>query len=91
MAKGEIKVKEKIQPKYHVVTSKCSTCGTEYKIGTTAKEVKIDVCANCHPFYTGKQTYVAKAGRIEKFNERRTKAVEPKEKVEEVVEEKVEE
>ncbi|MDR2822072.1 MAG: 50S ribosomal protein L31 [Acholeplasmatales bacterium] len=74
-------MKEKIQPKYHVVKVKCSTCGSEFEIGTTSKDLRIDVCSNCHPFYTGKQTFVAKAGRVEKFQQRQSKAETPKEKV----------
>jgi large subunit ribosomal protein L31 len=80
MARRKI-MKEKIHPNYRVVLAKCSTCGKEYEVGTTAKDVKIDVCANCHPFYTGKQTFVAKAGRVEKFYDRQAKVQQPKETV----------
>lgn len=63
-------MKKEIQPAYHVGTIKCSTCGAEYTIGTTAKDYKIDTCSNCHPFYTGQQTFVQAAGRVERFNKR---------------------
>ncbi len=69
MAEGE-KMKKGIHPNYNVVTIKCSTCGTEYEIGTTAKDYRIDTCSHCHPFYTGTQTFVQAAGRVERFNKR---------------------
>jgi len=63
-------VKADIHPKYEVVKVKCSTCGEEYEIGTTAKSLRLDTCSNCHPFYTGTQTFVQAAGRVERFNKR---------------------
>ena len=69
MAEGE-HMKEKIHPEYRVIKVKCSTCGYEHEIGTTAKEFKLDTCSNCHPFYTGQQSFIQAAGRVEKFNRR---------------------
>jgi large subunit ribosomal protein L31 len=63
-------MKTKLQPKYYVTHVKCSTCGSEYEIGSTAKDIKIDTCANCHPFYTGKQTFTQATGAVEKFNKK---------------------
>ncbi|MDD3958431.1 MAG: 50S ribosomal protein L31 [Candidatus Izemoplasmatales bacterium] len=63
-------MKKDIHPKYHRVTVTCSTCGNTFESGTTAKDIKVDTCSNCHPFYTGKQKFVAAAGRIDKFNKR---------------------
>jgi len=63
-------MKKDIQPKYNIVNIKCSTCGHEFEIGTTAKDYRIDTCSNCHPFYTGQQTFVTAAGRVERFNKR---------------------
>lgn len=63
-------MKSGIHPKYNVVKVKCSTCGEEFEVGTTANNVRIDTCSNCHPFYTGTQTFVQAAGRVEKFNKR---------------------
>jgi large subunit ribosomal protein L31 len=70
MAEGEKKMKPGIHPKYNVTNVKCSTCGQEYEVGTTANNIRIDTCANCHPFYTGQQTFIQAAGRVEKFNKR---------------------
>jgi len=63
-------MKKGIHPKYHKVTVTCSTCGNTFETGSTSKEIKVDTCANCHPFYTGKQKFIAAAGRIDKFNKR---------------------
>jgi len=63
-------MKEKIQPKYNVVKVKCATCGNEFEVGSTLKEIKIDTCNQCHPFYTGKQTFVQAQGRVEQFNKK---------------------
>jgi len=46
------------------------TCGADYKVQTEFPSSKIDICANCHPFYTGKQKVVDSEGRIEKFNKK---------------------
>lgn len=63
-------MKKEIQPKYNVASVTCSTCGNEFEVGSTLTEIKIDTCSNCHPFYTGTQTFVQAAGRVEKFNKR---------------------
>lgn len=63
-------MKNGIHPKYHTVTVTCSTCGNTFETGSTSKEIKVDTCSNCHPFFTGKQKSVQAAGRIDKFNKR---------------------
>ena len=64
----ELKMKDKIHPKLEVITVKCS-CGAEYVTRSTKKEgYNVEICSNCHPFYTGKTKIVDTAGRIEKFN-----------------------
>lgn len=63
-------MKQGIHPKFNVIKVKCSTCGFEHEVGTTAKDFRIDTCSNCHPFYTGQQTFVQAAGRVERFNKR---------------------
>ncbi len=60
-------MKSKIHPKVEVVTVKCS-CGAEIVTRSTKKDgYSIEICSECHPFYTGKQKIVDTAGRIEKF------------------------
>lgn len=63
-------MKNGIHPKYNQVTVTCSTCGNEFATGSTVKEIRVDTCSNCHPFYTGKQKFTTVAGRIDKFNKR---------------------
>lgn len=62
-----------LHPKLNSVEIVCTTCGNKFQLKTTINEIKIDVCSNCHPFYTGKQTSGSKAGRIDKFNKRMEK------------------
>lgn len=59
-------MKEGIHPEYYQTTVKCG-CGNTVEINTTRKDLKVDICSECHPFYTGKLKYVDAAGRIEKF------------------------
>lgn len=63
-------MKANIHPKYGKITVTCSTCGNTFESGSTAKEIRVDTCANCHPFFTGKQKFAAADGRIDKFNKR---------------------
>ena len=63
-------MKNGIHPNYKKVTVTCVTCGNTFTTGSILKEIRVDTCANCHPFYTGQQKFVAAAGRVEKFNKR---------------------
>lgn len=63
-------MKKDIHPKIYSVSTSCSTCGTSYNFNSTSKEIKVDVCSSCHPFYTGKSTGGSIAGRIDKFNKK---------------------
>jgi large subunit ribosomal protein L31 len=62
-------MKEKIHPKYGESTVVCA-CGNTFATGSVKKELKVDVCSKCHPFFTGQQRSLAARGRIEKFNKR---------------------
>ena len=59
-------MKEGIHPAYHDVVVTC-TCGNSFTTRSTKKELKVDICSSCHPFFTGKLKYVDTAGRIENF------------------------
>ena len=59
-------MKPKIHPEYNKCTVTCA-CGNTFQTRSTAKEIKIEICSKCHPFFTGKQKLVDSAGRIEKF------------------------
>jgi len=62
-------MKKKIHPEYHEVVVTCA-CGASYATGSTRQEMKVEICSNCHPFYTGKQKLIDSAGRVERFNTR---------------------
>jgi len=59
-------MKNGIHPDYVETTVKCG-CGNSFTTRSTRPEMKIDICNECHPFYTGKLKYIDTAGRIEKF------------------------
>lgn len=63
-------MKKGIHPEYAQTVIVCSACGTEINVGSTEKELRVDTCSNCHPFYTGKQRFANAAGRIDKFNKK---------------------
>lgn len=67
-------MKAKIHPKYFETTVTCG-CGNTFTTRSTRKELKVDICSVCHPFYTGKLKYVDTAGRIEKFRNKFADAV----------------
>ena len=62
-------MKKDIHPKYIETTVKCG-CGNTFTTRSTQKELKVDICNACHPFYTGKLKYVDTAGRIDKFKKK---------------------
>lgn len=66
----EIGMKADIHPQYSDITARCS-CGNEIKTRSTLSEdISLDVCSQCHPFYTGKQKIVDSGGRVDRFNKR---------------------
>ena len=63
-------MKEGIHPKYEAITATCS-CGNVIKTRSTiGRDLQLDVCSQCHPFYTGKQKVMDTGGRIDKFQKR---------------------
>jgi large subunit ribosomal protein L31 len=60
-------MKADIHPKYHKDAKIICACGNEIIIGSTAQETHVEVCAKCHPFYTGKKMLVDTEGRVEKY------------------------
>jgi len=59
-------VKPKIHPKYYKTTVTCA-CGNSFETRSTVKELKVEICSACHPFFTGKQKLVDTAGRVERY------------------------
>ena len=67
-------MKPDIHPSYKPVTVTCS-CGNSFQTrSTVGRDLQIEVCSNCHPFYTGKQKVADVGGRVDKFKKRYTKA-----------------
>ena len=62
-------MKEKIHPNYQKAIVRC-VCGETWETGSTKKELKVEICSKCHPFYTGKQKLVDTSGRVDKFNKK---------------------
>jgi large subunit ribosomal protein L31 len=62
-------MKADIHPEYATATVKCG-CGSTFLTRSTIAEIHTDVCAECHPFYTGKQRFMDTAGRIERFRQK---------------------
>ena len=60
-------MKQGIHPEFYQAKVKCH-CGNEFTVGYTMKEITVEICSKCHPFYTGTQKAVAARGRVEKFN-----------------------
>lgn len=68
-------MKINIHPELHEVKVHCQ-CGNEFMSRSTKKELRVEVCSACHPFYTGKQKNMDMAGRVERFNRKYAKKVE---------------
>lgn len=62
-------MKEGIHPQYEVTTAQCA-CGNSFQTRSTRKDLQVDICNQCHPFYTGKQRLVDTAGRIDRFRKK---------------------
>lgn len=64
-------MKEKIHPKWYPEAKiVCLSCGTEWTMGATFEEKRVDICSNCHPFYTGEQRIVDTEGQVDRFMKR---------------------
>ena len=62
-------MKQGIHPKYHVVEVRCA-CGNTFKTRSTKPELRLEICSNCHPFFTGRQKLIDPEGRVERFTKR---------------------
>lgn len=70
-------MKKEGHPEFHVIKASCA-CGNTFETGSTNKELKVEICSACHPFFTGVQKFVDTAGRVEKFVRRFNKAEQKK-------------
>lgn len=62
-------MKKDLHPNYKEVEVHCA-CGNNFKTGSTNDEIRVEICSECHPFYTGKQKQMEKGGRVEKFKKK---------------------
>jgi large subunit ribosomal protein L31 len=74
-------MKADIHPTYYPEAKVTCACGNTFQTGATVKEIHIELCSACHPFYTGKQKLVDASRRVEKFKERDAKKAAPGAKV----------
>lgn len=73
-------MKDQIHPQYHTEAKVVCACGNTFTTGSTLAEMHVEICSNCHPFYTGKQNLIDTAGTIDKFRKKSTKSAEIKSK-----------
>lgn len=60
---------EAIQPKYNLTTVSCA-CGNTFETGSVKQNLRVEICSNCHPFFTGKQKFLDAGGRVDKFKKK---------------------
>ncbi len=65
-------MRKKIHPKYYQTNVSCA-CGAVFETGSTQKDIRVEICSKCHPFFTGQQKLVDTAGRIERFRRKYAK------------------
>jgi len=71
-------MKKNIHPKYYPNAKVKCACGNVFTVGSTKEYMEIEICSNCHPFYTGKDKIIDTMGRVEKFKKRMAKKQEKK-------------
>ncbi|HEY4486897.1 MAG TPA: 50S ribosomal protein L31 [Candidatus Paceibacterota bacterium] len=74
-------MKSDIHPTYYPEAKVTCACGNKFSIGSTQETIKVEICSNCHPLYTGKEKIMDMAGRVEKFKTRRVEAGKRQEKI----------
>jgi large subunit ribosomal protein L31 len=67
-------MKKELHPIYFPQAKVVCSCGNSFTVGATKPELKVEICAKCHPFYTGEEKLIDTAGRVEKFKTRRAAA-----------------
>lgn len=67
-------MKTNIHPQYYPKSKTKCICGHTFIIGSTKSEINVEICSNCHPFYTGKDKIIDIAGRVERFKKRQEKS-----------------
>lgn len=67
-------MKSETHPTYFPEAKVTCACGRSFAVGSTQEKIEVEICSECHPFYTGQEKVLDTAGRLEKFNARRTAA-----------------
>lgn len=62
-------MKQGIHPKYELATVTCA-CGNTFQTGSVKKNLRVEICSECHPFFTGKQKFVDAGGRVDRFKKK---------------------
>jgi len=75
-------MKKDIHPKYYNDAKITCSCGAVFKVGSTQKELEIEICSQCHPLYTGKKKVLDTAGRVDRFKKLAEKATKKKAEIE---------
>ncbi len=63
-------MKEKIHPQYFIDAQVTCSCGNKFTTGSTRKQLRVELCNKCHPFFTGEQKIIDTAGRVERFKKK---------------------
>lgn len=74
-------MKQGFHPQYFDDAKVVCVCGNSFTTGATVPEIRVEICSNCHPFYTGEMKYVDTLGNVEKFQKRQSEAKAHKEKI----------
>ncbi len=69
-------MKKDIHPEYYPNAKVTCACGNSFTVGSTVKEINVEICSACHPFYTGKQKLIDDAGRVDRFKKIQEKQTE---------------
>jgi large subunit ribosomal protein L31 len=67
-------MKQETHPTYYASAKVTCACGRSFAVGSTSEKLEVEICSECHPFYTGNEKVLDTAGRLEKFNNRRAAA-----------------
>ncbi|MEK7200957.1 MAG: 50S ribosomal protein L31 [Patescibacteria group bacterium] len=67
-------MKTEIHPQYYTDAKVTCSCGKKFTVGSTQKEIKVEICSACHPFFTGNEKVIDAAGRVERFKAKRAAA-----------------
>ena len=73
-------MKAEIHPEYYIDAKVTCSCGNKFTVGSTQKEISVEICSQCHPFFTGNEKVIDAAGRVERFKARKAQAKAPTKK-----------